>query len=144
MKENCLNKIGVFWNELKILKPKHLIFFTHYYYDKFLNDDDFLNKGFINGNGNEVEFPLTLPLSPIGGEGINKGYHNGAINNRFTIKEIHNKEFRMPNGRKTILWWDRQFYEGDKLIMRVLRTSHPERQNKEEFVEKIAIWIKVK
>jgi hypothetical protein len=69
MKENCLNKIGVFWNELKILKPKHLIFFTHYYYDKFLNDDDFLNKGFINGNGNGLNSPSPYPSPPLGERG---------------------------------------------------------------------------
>ena len=31
------------------------------------------------GSGKEVEFPLTLTLSPIGGEGITKGAHNAPI-----------------------------------------------------------------
>ncbi len=106
MMKNCLNKIGVFWNELNILKPKHVIFFTHYYYDNFLNDDAFFNL------------------------------------NKFTIKEIQDKNFSKQNGAKRILWWDRHFYKGDKLVMRVLRTSHPQYQKKEEFVEKMANWIK--
>lgn len=101
MMENCLNKLGVFWNELDILKPKHIIFFTHFYYDEYLNN----------------------------------------FSNKFTLKEIHDKEFSRQNGAKRILWWDRHFYEGEKLVMRVLRTSHPQYQKKEEFVEKIANWI---
>ena len=37
MIENCLNKLLVFWNELEIHKPRHTIFFTHYYYDDYFN-----------------------------------------------------------------------------------------------------------
>ena len=38
----------------------------------------------INGSGKEVDFPLTLTLSPIGGEGITKGNHN-ALKGGFAV-----------------------------------------------------------
>lgn len=36
MKENCLNRIKVFWKEVDILNPKHIILYTHHDYDDFL------------------------------------------------------------------------------------------------------------
>jgi hypothetical protein len=36
-------------------------------------------KALINGSVKGIKFPLTLALSPIGGEGINKRPHN-ALN----------------------------------------------------------------
>ncbi len=36
MKQNCLRKMKVFWEEINILKPKHIVFYTHYDYDEYL------------------------------------------------------------------------------------------------------------
>jgi hypothetical protein len=101
MKNNCLNNLKVFWRELEILSPKHVVFYTHHDYDAYIQD-----------------FP-----------GID------------SVNEICDKEHVRANGGKDILWWDRELYKDGKLVMRVLRTSHPERQNKEGFVEKIVSWI---
>jgi hypothetical protein len=38
MKTNCLDKIAVFWEELKILRPKNVIFFTGWDYDNYLRN----------------------------------------------------------------------------------------------------------
>ncbi len=57
-------------------------------------------------------------------------------------KDITDRNHKIPNGLKEISWWHREFYKDEKLIMRMLRTSHPERQQKEGFVSKIVEWIK--
>lgn len=59
-----------------------------------------------------------------------------------SYREISARSATKPNGKKRILWWNRQFAEGGKTILRFLRTSHPERQNKEGFVSAIVEWIK--
>jgi hypothetical protein len=57
-------------------------------------------------------------------------------------KDITDRNHRIPNGKKKISWWHREFYKDGQLIMRILRTAHPERQQKEGFVSKIVEWIK--
>jgi hypothetical protein len=47
MKENCLNKMKVFWKEVDILKPKHIILYTHHDYDGYL-------EKFPNFSENEI------------------------------------------------------------------------------------------
>jgi hypothetical protein len=37
-KINCIEKNRFIWNEMEILMPKRIIFYTHSYYDKFIND----------------------------------------------------------------------------------------------------------
>ena len=44
-------------------------------------------------------------------------------------------------GEKTILWWHRRFFERDAVVLEFLRTSHPERMKKGEYVTKIAKWL---
>ena len=41
---------------------------------------------FSLGNGKEIEFPLTLALSPIGGEGIDEGVNRAPI---FLYRPLH-------------------------------------------------------
>jgi hypothetical protein len=60
---------------------------------------------------------------------------------RFKGYDITGRNHNIPNGRKAILWWDRQCVDQDGREFRILRTSHPERQRKEPFVEQIARWI---
>lgn len=36
MKDNCLNRIKTFWGEVGILNPTHIIIYSHYNYDEYL------------------------------------------------------------------------------------------------------------
>ena len=101
MKKNCLIRMGVFWKEVNILKPKNIIIYSHYYYDDYLQ---------------------TIPP-------------------QYTIKEITTRETTRSVGQKEIYWWNTELYIGNKLAYRLLRTSHPERKNKESFVELLIQWI---
>ena len=38
MKTNCIEKLGVFWEELRILKPRHVVLFTGRTYDSYIKD----------------------------------------------------------------------------------------------------------
>ena len=35
-KDFCINKLGVIWKELELLSPKRIVFYTHDYYDDFI------------------------------------------------------------------------------------------------------------
>lgn len=37
IKDFCINKLGVIWKEIQILSPKRVVFFTHEYYDDFID-----------------------------------------------------------------------------------------------------------
>lgn len=45
------------------------------------------------------------------------------------------------NGGKKMRWWYREFTLKGKPVLRFLRTSHPERQDKDGFVRKVSRWI---
>jgi hypothetical protein len=34
--DNCLNELGVTWKELKIIKPKNIVIFSHDQYDSYI------------------------------------------------------------------------------------------------------------
>lgn len=57
------------------------------------------------------------------------------------IRQKHDRKHTRINGNKQMFWWER---EGrlNSMPVRILRTSHPERQNKEGFVKKITDWVK--
>jgi len=48
------------------------------------------------------------------------------------------RDHRIPNGKKMMLWWERHCVDRDGRRFRILRTAHPERQQKESFVCQIA------
>lgn len=102
MKKYCIDELGVIWKEIAVLKPKNVIFYTHWYYDNFID-----------------RFML--------------GDH---------YKDITDRHHWIPNGSKKMSWWHREFYNEGQLVMRMLRTAHPERQKKEEFVNRIVDWVK--
>lgn len=102
MKQYCIDELGVIWKEIQVLRPKNVIFYTHWYYD------DFIDK-------------------------FRPGDH---------YRDITDRHHLIPNGSKKMSWWCREFYHKDLLMMRMLRTSHPERQQKEGFVSHITDWIK--
>jgi hypothetical protein len=55
MKENCLNRIGVFWKEIKILMPKNIVIYAHYDYDKYLSPIDIQTREIT---GKEHKLPV--------------------------------------------------------------------------------------
>lgn len=58
------------------------------------------------------------------------------------VEEITQRDHRIRNGGKWMRWWERECYDGDALVCRVLRTSHPERQRKDGFVGKLVDWVR--
>lgn len=58
-----------------------------------------------------------------------------------TYLDITTPTTTQPNGQRVIPWWHRQFYSEGRVIMDFLRTSHPERKNKEDYVSGIVDWI---
>jgi hypothetical protein len=56
-------------------------------------------------------------------------------------KEKTSKQYKRKNGKKEIYWWDREGVLRGSSV-RILRTSHPERQKKDDFVKKIIDWIR--
>ena len=102
MKTNCMDKLGVIWQEIETLKPKAVIFYTGWDYDDHIS--------------------------------------------RFTFgdcfRDISDRTEKRPNGKKIIGWWERDFFVKETVVLRFLRTSHPERQEKQGFVEKIVQWIR--
>lgn len=101
MKQYCIDELGVIWKEIQVLQPQNVVFYTHWYYD------DFIDK-FRLGDG---------------------------------YKDITDRKYWIANGSKKMSWWHREFYQRGQLVMRMLRTSHPERQKKEGFVSRITEWL---
>ncbi|OGW26537.1 MAG: hypothetical protein A2X59_00095 [Nitrospirae bacterium GWC2_42_7] len=53
MKDNCMGEMKVFWEEVNILKPKHIILYTHYNYDDYLETfPDYYSPHYV---GNKTE-----------------------------------------------------------------------------------------
>lgn len=102
MKKYCIDELGVIWREIKVLEPRNVIFYTHWYYDDYI--DRF------------------------------------RLGDQF--RDITDRHHWIPNGRKKMSWWHREFYYKGQLVMKMLRTPHPERQQKEGFVSRITDWIK--
>ena len=52
-------------------------------------------------------------------------------------------EYRFArNGNKKMRWWVREFTLDGKPVLKFLRTSHPERQDRAGFVKRVAEWVK--
>jgi hypothetical protein len=98
---NCLSRLGVFRREVEILKPKRIVFYTHWDYDEYI-------ASFRYGE---------------------------------TYSDVTARSATRPNGKRAIPWWHRQFYSEGRVVMEFLRTSHPERKSKEEYVSDIVGWI---
>jgi hypothetical protein len=111
MKKNCLDTLAVFWEELEILRPKNVIFFTGWDYDEYLQNPR------------------------IGVDGI-------------TIKTKHSQNSKLrARALADLLWWDQEFYKGEDLVMRTLRTYHPGYMRfkswaERDVVRRIAGWIR--
>jgi len=60
-------------------------------------------------------------------------------------KDITTRGHKIVVGKKTIPWWERRFYDEDgQEIMRFLRTAHPERKKKIDFVNAVVGFIRSK
>lgn len=98
-KDCCIRKLQVLKQEIEVLKPNIIIFYTSWDYDNYLDDI-------------------------IGCLSIKE--------KRKTTKMIGNYE--LP-------WMDVETSLNGELI-HILRTGHPERKNKKEFVSAVQDWIK--
>jgi len=58
------------------------------------------------------------------------------------VRDVTSRSCYIPNGKKRMLWWEREYYSGKGVHFRVLRTSHPERQQKEGFVTNLVSWVR--
>jgi hypothetical protein len=58
------------------------------------------------------------------------------------VREITKRSSYIPNGKKRMIWWEREYHSMTGLNFRLLRTSHPERQKKESFVANIVAWVR--
>jgi intein-encoded DNA endonuclease-like protein len=57
--------------------------------------------------------------------------------------DVTDKSNAVEVGEKYALHWHREFFDkNDKLICAFLRTSHPERLNKEDFVQNVLDFLK--
>lgn len=60
----------------------------------------------------------------------------------YASKWRDNSDLSVDVGQKTMPWWDRSFFDNDdKEVLRFLRIGHPERKNKEDFVQLVSQWI---
>lgn len=69
-KANCVDKLGVIWKEVEILKPKRIIFYTGTNYDDFI--DNFLPVGYST-------------LDNVEDDEINCWWHKQFYNNEGTV-----------------------------------------------------------
>jgi|LakMenEpi03Aug12_release.lakeMendotaPanAssembly.Ray.scaffolds.fasta_scaffold615313_1 uracil-DNA glycosylase len=103
-KELCLNSNKFIWKEINIIKPKRIIFYSHYYYDSFID--------------------------------------NFKPENCCKIIDKTSQENTVPIGQKFAYHWHREFYDKEgKFICAFLRTSHPERLNKNDFVNNVLKFL---
>lgn len=55
---------------------------------------------------------------------------------------VDNENKEVPIGKKSMVWWDRSFFdERGRETMRLLRIGHPERKKKIAYVEIVSSWI---
>ena len=95
-KDSCINRLGVVRKEIELILPTHIIFYTAWDYDRYIN-------------GIFDSFEVKLDTTRIA-------------------------------GKKNILWQESETTISDKNI-HVLRTGHPERKKKEDFVDNIVGWV---
>lgn len=107
VKENCIIELGVIRNEIKILKPKHIVFYTCTKYDDFIERLKFGGKQEM---GEKLKFPRL--------------YRKGQC-------PLH-------------LWQINHYDRNGHISMKWLRTSHPQGQKIERFVDIVVSWIKGK
>ena len=104
-KQYCLNENKFIWKEIGIIQPKRLIFYSHNYYDDFIENFRPLNS-----------------------------HHFIDVTDKSNAIEV---------GEKSALYWHREFFDkNNKLLCAFLRTSHPERLNKEDFVQNVLRFLK--
>ncbi|MBW8334621.1 MAG: hypothetical protein K0M40_21580 [Prolixibacteraceae bacterium] len=104
-KQYCLNENKFIWKEIDIIQPGRLIFYSHHFYDDFI--ESFRPSNF------------------------------------YRFSDITDKSNAVEVGAKYSLYWHREFFDKDnKLICAFLRTSHPERLNKEDFVQNVLRFLK--
>jgi len=104
-KRYCLNENKFIWKEIEIIQPKRLIFYSHNYYDDFIE--------------------------------------NFRPSNCHHLIDVTDKANTAAVGKKFALYWHREFFDKEgKLICAFLRTSHPERLKKEDFVQNVLYFLK--
>lgn len=57
-------------------------------------------------------------------------------------RDLHDRKHTILMGKKNIPWWHRRFFTGEKVCQEFLRTGHPERIQKNAFIENVLTWIK--
>jgi hypothetical protein len=60
----------------------------------------------------------------------------------FDHVDITDKHHSFLVGKKQMLWWERHCLDRNGRKFRFLRTSHPERKNKPEFVDPLVRWLR--
>ncbi len=59
-----------------------------------------------------------------------------------SVKQVTPREHRVTCGQKKLGWWERRFRTSWADEVRVLVVGHPERMNREEYVSRIAAWVR--
>ncbi|MBE6013772.1 MAG: hypothetical protein E7241_00190 [Lachnospiraceae bacterium] len=98
MKNNCIKELRVLNRELRIIKPTHVVFYTGWSYDSYI----------------EYAFDEVL-----------------VCGNVAATKIIGQYDAPWREGRAIV--------DGQQMFF--LRTCHPERKNKEDFVNAVADWV---
>lgn len=88
------------------------------------------------------EVEILRPRSVILYSGRDYDDHIERYTSKFEHRDERGRSFSRENGKKTMLWWDRRCTDQAGRQFRVLRTSHPERQKKQPFVEKLVSWVR--
>ncbi len=52
-----------------------------------------------------------------------------------------NKSTQIPLGKNRLPWWERNFYSNKQLVLRMLRTGHPQGKSI-EYIDHVAEWLK--
>lgn len=52
------------------------------------------------------------------------------------------RDFMVPCGKKRLPWWEGAVKRDGQTVCRVLRTAHPERKKRSDFVGLISGWLK--
>lgn len=58
-----------------------------------------------------------------------------------SFEDKTDKGMKVLIGQKYMGWWHRDFYSNGQLVLRMLRTGHPERKKRDPFVDSIATWL---
>lgn len=124
VKENCICKLAVIQKEIEILEPKNVIFYTGNKYDRYI--DNLINELKVYFKAERIDIKerdvfLSTRIGPRP-----RGSNRNSRQKKANDLKYCRKELIGSNGDK---------------IMRFLITSHPERQPKARFVDKLVAWI---